>query len=126
MRNEDEKNIKDRSVSVLGDSSGTVITGDGNRVYIQKNHVLQNETEKENDKIGFYERIFKLFELHGIKKEMIPLLLQEQFNITFHDVLANKENFQRKVTKEMIDFLALNFGVDKQWLYGNSVNLYME
>jgi len=41
-------------------------------------------------------------------------------------VLTDKENFQRKVTKEMIDFLALNFGVDKQWLYGNSVNLYKE
>ena len=119
-----EKNIEARSVSVLGDNSGTVINGDGNRVYIQENQVLRNETERENDKIGFYERIFKLFKLHGIKKEMIPLLLQEQFNVTFHDVLSNKENFQRKVTKEMIDFLAQNFGVDKQWLYGNSINLY--
>jgi len=121
-----EKNIDDKSVSAKGDIAGTVITGDGNHVFIQENQVSLSTTEKENNKIQFYERIFKLFELHDIKKEMIPLLLQEQFNISFHDILSNQVHFQRKVTKEMVDFLALNFGVDKQWLYGNSVKLYKD
>jgi len=87
---------------------------------------LNLRRNKVNMKIGFYERIFKLFELHDINEEEIPLLLNEWFDVTYYDVLTNKENFQRKVTKEMIDFLALNFGVDKQWLYGNSINLYKE
>lgn len=87
---------------------------------------LNLRRNKVNMKIGFYERIFKLFELHDINEEEIPLLLNEWFNVTYYDVLTDKENFQRKVTKEMINFLALNFGVDKQWLYGNNVNLYKE
>ena len=87
---------------------------------------LNLRRNKVNMKIGFYERIFKLFELHDINEEEIPLLLNEWFDVTYYDVLTDKDNFQRKVTKEMIDFLALNFGVDKQWLYGNSVNLYKE
>ena len=79
---------------------------------------------KVNMKIDFYERIFHLFRLHDINHEEIPLLLNEWFDISFYDVLTNKENFQRKITIEMIDFLAKNFGVNKQWFYGNSVNLY--
>ena len=87
---------------------------------------LNLRRNKVNMKIGFYERIFKLFELHDINEEEIPLLLNEWFDVTYYDVLTDKENFQRKVTKEMIDFLALNFGVDKQWLYGNSIKLYKD
>jgi len=87
---------------------------------------LNLRRNKVNMKIGFYERIFKLFELHDINEEEIPLLLHEYFGVTFHDILTDQENFQKKITKEMIDFLALNFGVDKQWLYGNSVNLYKD
>jgi hypothetical protein len=91
---------------------------------IAKDLILQRN--KVNMKIGFYERIFHLFRLHDINEEEIPLLLNEWFDITYYDVLTNKENFQRKVTKEMIDFLALNFGIDNQWFYGNNVNLYKE
>jgi len=91
---------------------------------IAKDLILKRN--KVNMKIDFYERIFHLFRLHDINEEEIPLLLNEWFDIGYYDVLTDKENFQRKVTKEMIDFLALNFGVDKQWLYGNSVNLYKD
>jgi len=87
---------------------------------------LALKRQKVNMEISFFERILRLFEVHNINEEEIPLLLNEWFGITYYDVLTDKESFQRKVTKEMVDFLALNFGVDKQWLYGNSVNMYKE
>ena len=91
---------------------------------IAKDLILKRN--KVNMKIDFYERIFHLFRLHDINEEEMPLLLNEWFDVTYYDVLTDKENFQRKVTKEMIDFLAINFGVYKQWFYGNSINLYKE
>ncbi len=111
----DELNISDDAYYLFKDNLADTIAKD-----------LNLQRQKINMKMGFYERIFKLFRLHNINEEEIPLLLNKWFDINYHDVLIEKNNFQRKVTKEMIDFLVLNFGVSKQWLYGNSINLYKE
>ena len=71
-----------------------------------------------------YEKIKKLFKFFNINQEEIPLFLKE-FQITYADI-QDEKSFLKKIDEKLLDFLAKELKINRDWLYGNSKYIIKE
>lgn len=75
----------------------------------------------ESVRYAFVKRIHDIFGLFEINQEDIPKILKF-FNVTMADLLY-EESLIKKFDDEIIKFLAESFEINKDWIYGRSVEM---
>ncbi|WP_375724252.1 hypothetical protein LXN10_01775 [Arcobacter sp. KX21116] len=85
----------------------------------------QNQFKNEiNEKIDLMlTRFFKLFELHDIHINEIPIVIDKKFNITYYDI-SSKEKLLKKISHELLEWVASFFSININWLVGENDYMY--
>ena len=71
-----------------------------------------------------YTKLKKLFKLFNITDQEIPIFLKG-FKITHSDI-EDKTKFLDKIDETILDFIAKELKINRNWLYGNSDSIIKE
>ncbi|EQB34293.1 hypothetical protein M947_11690 [Sulfurimonas hongkongensis] len=71
-----------------------------------------------------YKKIKKLFQFFNINQEEIPLFLKD-FKITYADI-QDEKSFLEKVDEKLLDFIAKELKINRDWFYENSEYIIKE
>lgn len=90
---------------------------------------LHQELEKKptnniNENISeMLNRFYRLFELHDININEIPIVIDSKFNITLFDI-STKENLLKKINNGLLEWLADFFYINIDWLLYKTDYMY--
>lgn len=71
-----------------------------------------------------FNKLKKIFNFFNITDEEIPLFLKD-FQITYADI-QNEKSFLEKIDEKLLDFIARELKINRDWLYGNSEYMIKE
>lgn len=80
-------------------------------------------TEEHIDQL--IDRFYKIFELHNIGVNEIPIVIDKKFEISLFDI-SNRENLLKKINNDLIEWLADFFYINIDWLLGKSNYMYSQ
>ena len=84
----------------------------------------ENNHDDVNQNINeMLNRFYKLFELHNISINEIPIIIESKFNITLFD-LSTKKELLKKISNELLEWLADFFYINIDWLLCKTEYMY--
>lgn len=96
----------------------TLALNDRQRIELEKTHVETHVDEMIN-------RFYKVFELHNIGINEIPIVINKKFEISLFDI-SNKENLLKKINNDLIEWLADFFYINIDWLLCKTDYMYSQ